>query len=614
MLFLGSIGLLVTSIFSLASEIELPAGTRIDRFLDYPQLHAFTWDDHGTLFVLSGKENRLTISKVREPGQVEPVGSFARRGNQRSGLLVHAGRAFVSDADGIRKFQIASGMYLTEEAALVATPELFPRYTQIKSLYWSPLGHIWFNYQASRSEEIGIGRVHVRHGTWDLVAKGVAGDLAFDVNGFPIASDELSDQLFRLGLGFDYQRGLENFTKKDVALHTGQPGLKPRALASWPQGTDSSLVVVDRETSTLKQFKADDERMTYVRDLARWQNATTIADLQVGPEGALWILAESKNSLATLFRLALPQAAETVDVASLPTKQVVALLKSTNSWQRDTALRVLEGRDELRHARGLHPNTPMHELYNDRELPTLPRLLSVLALHRVEVLDETMLENVVDEKDPVMRAWGALLFGERNYPSGPAFQMVVKAAKDTNIIVRIAAAVAARQFVSGALALDTPPRAMHIREVFTGGILSTLWFSTEKSSSPAFELHFWNAVRPISAYDSAHPLGFLNGDREEDLPIAYWISGLITRQIAEQDDPFKQEDGMLMLGQLKTSNPRMMIAALEGLKKGTPQRRVNPTPRSLDVLAKLSKNENCIIAALAIEILDSWKKPFLARE
>ena len=172
----------------------------------------------------------------------------------------------------------------------------------------------------------------------------------------------------------------------------------------------------------------------------------------------------------------------------------------------------------------------------------------------------------------------------------------------------MAVAVAARQFVSGSLAIDIAPRAMPIREVFTGGILSTLWFSTEKSSSPAFDLLYWNAVRPISAYDSAHPMGFFQGDREEGLPIAYWIVGLITQQIAEQDNPLKQEDAMLMVGEMKPTNSRMIVAALQGLKNGTANRRVIPTEKSLKVLSDFARSENCVIAALAQEILAEWKR------
>lgn len=102
--------------------------------------------------------------------------------------------------------------------------------------------------------------------------------------------------------------------------------------------------------------------------------------------------------------------------------------------------------------------------------------------------------------------------------------MLMKLGKEPNIDVRMAAAIAARQFMSGLLAIDTAPRAMPIREVYTGGILSSLWFSTEKSRSPAFDLLFWNAVRPISAYDSAQPMGFFNGEREERLPLPIGLS------------------------------------------------------------------------------------------
>jgi len=218
-----------------------------------------------------------------------------------------------------------------------------------------------------------------------------------------------------------------------------------------------------------------------------------------------------------------------------------------------------------------------------------------------------MLENVCDESDSKLRIWAALLFGERNYPTGTAFEMLMKLAKEADINVRMAAAIAARQVISGSLGVDTPPRAIPIREVFTGGILSTLWFSTEKSRSPAFDLLFWNAVRPISAYDAAHPMGFFNGDREEGLAIAYWIVGLITEQIAEQENALKQEDAMLMMGQLKPVNGRMILAALKGLKNGTPRLRVKPTEKSLRVLSEFSQSKDCAIAKLAGEILDSWK-------
>jgi hypothetical protein len=340
-------------------------------------------------------------------------------------------------------------------------------------------------------------------------------------------------------------------------------------------------------------------------------------DLQIGPDGGVWVLLSrsvegttARNAIGTLHRLqpgdwtAPPPFPE---IPSLETKDVVALLGHENAWQRETALRVLDDREELRQARGLHPRTPLGALYGDANACAVTRVHALLALHRVELLDEVTLEAASGESDPALRTWAALLCGERNYPTGTSFNMLMKLAKEPDLNVRMAVAVAARQFVSGTLAVDTAPRAMPIREVYTGGLLSALWFSTEQSRTPAFDLLFWNALKPISAYDAAHPIGFFTEDFKESVPIANWIVGLVAEQIAEQDNPLKQEDAMLMVGKLKPSNAPLVLAALQGLKRGTPHLSTVPSESSLDVLKVLSLDTNQEIAILAREILSVWK-------
>jgi len=600
------------------AEIKTAAGLQVEKFVGLQELSAFTWDEQGVVWALSAKGNRFILWRVPKATEMQTIGSFERRGNERGSLLVHGKRVFVTDGDAIRIFQIRDGRHAAEESALIAPPNLFPKGSQISSLGWSPLGHISFRYRSQKEE--GTGRVDLKRERWDVVAKGLAGDWAYDLNGFPIASDETSGQLFRVGLGLDYERGLHNYTKNALALSTDKAGVKPMAVAAhaganWPEENRGTWLVFDGASSSLEQFKEEDEGLKHWRRLAEWKGRISHADLQIGPDGAIWIMlgAEGENGRdGAIYRLR-PETFSgapdgSLEIAGLETKEVVALLKHANSWQREAALRVLDDREELRQARGLHPNTPLHSFYNDTNNTVVARIHALLALHRVELLDETMLENVADVREPALRMWAAFLFGERNYPSGTAFTMLEKLAKEPNIEVRMAVAVAARQFVSGSLAIDTAPRAMPIREVFTGGILSTLWFSTEKSSSPAFDLLYWNAVRPISAYDSAHPMGFFQGDREEGLPIAYWVVGLITQQIAEQDNPLKQEDAMLMVGEMKPTNSHMIVAALQGLKNGTANRRVIPTEKSLKVLSDFARSENCGIAALAQEILAAWKK------
>jgi hypothetical protein len=607
-----------------AAEIRPAAGIVAETFVELPAASAFTWDERGRLWMLSDHGNRLVLSSVPKAGEVRSVGSFERRGNERAGLLVHGDQAFVSDGDAIRQFEIKEGKYLSEQSPSVAPPNLFPRRVQVTSITWAPTGHISFLYRSN--DDSGVGRLDLRRDRWDVVAKGLAGDLAYDVNGFPVASDEPSGHFFRLRLGLDYGRGLHNYAKRDLALDIDRPEVRAGEIvthpgAHWPEENRGTWLVADRETSSLQQFKEDDRGgLTHWRDLARWDSGgADCVDLQIGPDGAVWMLLsraaeETSGGRATgaLHRLhpadltAPPQLPE---IPSLETKDVVALLGHANAWQRETALRVLDDREELRQARGLHPGTPLGALYGDANASAVARVYALLSLHRVELLDEVTLESASGESDPALRAWAALLFGERNYPTGTSFNMLMKLAQEPDLNVRMAVAVAARQFVSGTLAVDTAPRAMPIREVYTGGLLSALWFSTEQSRSPAFELLFWNALKPISAYDAAHPIGFFTEEFKESVPIANWIVGLVAEQIAQQDDPLKQEDAMLMVGKLKPANAPLVLATLQGLKRGTPRLSTVPTEKSLNVLEVLSRNDNREIATLAGEILSLWQKP-----
>jgi len=94
------------------------------------------------------------------------------------------------------------------------------------------------------------------------------------------------------------------------------------------------------------------------------------------------------------------------------------------------------------------------------------------------------------------------------------------------------------------------------------------------------------------------------------MSIAYWIVGLITRQIAESDDPLKQEDAMVMIGELNPAHRKMILAALQGLKNGSPGRKVSPTRRSLQVLWGFAKNEDEKIASISKDILAEWTNGF----
>jgi hypothetical protein len=605
-------------------EIEASAGFKVERVVSYKGAQAFTWDNHGQVWVLSDSQNRLIVSTMPnfETGEIQPLRSFQKLGNGRSTLLVSGNIVFVSDGAAIRVFPVNGSK--SDGTLYVPPASLFPAYLEISSLAWSPLGYIYFLYHSPVSQLNGIGRVNLQGTQWDVAVKGTFTNLAFDLNGFAITADATSKNLFRVAPGLDYDRGLETYKKADLALKVDKRGLEPSFAtiysgSAWPSVNRGTWLVFDRADSTLEQFKEEEGGLKHWRTVARLDTHSTLRDIQVGPDGAAWILVEPSNKLnsarhSAIFRLETiepgNQARAFQDISLHSTENLVAEFANLNSWQRDAALRILDNREELRTTRGLHPGTPLHKAFGEKTNSSIARVYAILSLHRLGLLDETLLENAADDDDPLVRAWAVLLLGERNYPTEVAFDKLYKLAKETNVVARSISAIAARQFVSGSMTIDTPPRAMPLREVFTGGILSTLWFSTKNGSTPEFDLLFWNAVRPITAFDPAHPMGFFNGDSDAKLSLAYWIVGLITRQIAETEDLLKQEDGMIMVGKLKPENPRMILAALRGLKNGTPSRKVMPTERSLQVLTDFAQSKNPEIASLSEEIRREWQTPF----
>lgn len=609
-----ALSLIVSAYAQTPADFRVAEGFRVAKVHEEKGLQGFTWDENGVLWTVSSNAQKLVLNRHPKGKRAELAGSISRGANsQGMNFLVHGGKIFLPDQGGIQVLEVQGQNGLKAGQILRPPTTLFPAEMEVKSLWWSGLGYIDFSYVSAGKREKGFGRVKLAGTDWDVVVKGIEGDLSVDRNQFPIATDKESRSIFRVALGLDYERGLETYSKKDLALKLDKE-IEPGAVivysgSMWPGENVGSWLVFDSGTKALQQFREEEGKLHHWRELVKFSEKDAVIDLQPGPEGGVWLLVKS-DTAGALYRLETSEGVTgemPMELARMATTNLVALLRHPNSWQRDTALRTLSEREELLKARGLHPGTGLHDLFNDKGATAVARVNALLGLHRTGLLDETLLENAVTDPELAVRVWTGLLFGERNYPTGTAFHGVMNLAKETNVIVRGAAAIAARQFVSGSLGTDTPPKIMPIREVWTGGILSTLWFSTEKGSTPEFDLLYWNAVRPITGFDHAHPIGFFNGDNDSKLKIAYWIIGLITRQIAESDDPLKQEEAMLMVGDLKPTNHPMLIAALEGLKKGSGSMRVKPTEKSLQVLEKFTAHENCRVADLGKELAREWK-------
>jgi hypothetical protein len=536
-------------------------------------IDSFTWDERGRLWTARKNELRLHTGDHRV---------FRTRVSRPAALLVHGTRAFVAEGSRLRELDI--GRELRE----VAAAEI-PARRSITGAAWGSLGHIFVTFEG------GLARLDPAAKTWETIALGLAAeDVTFDDFGLPVLADD--GLVLRVAPGLNYSAGLENYTKRDLGLVANQPRLSASAVVV----ADGVWTVFDSETRQLQQFKEQPVgTLAKWRDLADLSGVERISGLKFGPDGALWMLADSK-----LLRLASPSSSACpADLTPLSSGELAALLYHRNPWQRQTALRLLESREDLRQARGLHPSTPLHTLLQDQQAAPIGRANALRALHRLNLADDTAIEDAALLGPPELRAAAIELVGERGYTTGTAFKALEKNANHTNHFVRTAVLIAARRFVSGSIVNDTPPR-FPIREVFTGGVLSGLWFSAENGSTPEFDLLFWNAVRPITAFDAAHAIGFFQ-EEGEPFAFAFWLLPRIARQVAAMDDPLRQQDALMMMRNIKPSNHRLLIRMLEAMNTVKPNAR--PEPRTLETLELFASSQNVELSRAASVLLTQWR-------
>ena len=266
-----------------------------------------------------------------------------------------------------------------------------------------------------------------------------------------------------------------------------------------------------------------------------------------------------------------------MNLTRLGEDDLAGLLEHKNNWQRRTAQRLIGERGPVR---GLHASSKIHELAKS-DKPTPVRLSALWALHAAGRIEDFFLDSLKNDRDPSIRAWVARLTGERGYPFGDAMIRLAGLAKDTNAAVRLAVAVAARQFVSGSLTVNTPP-AIPLHEVVTGGILSDLHKSPIVPGDPVLPFIYWMALEPIVAFDAGCVDYYENA---KDSDSAKWgmnvyILSRIMRRICDLTEAQGREKhlnkAMQVLGTLG-AQPNLANAALDGLIEGFKSKGQPPT-------------------------------------
>jgi hypothetical protein len=189
--------------------------------------------------------------------------------------------------------------------------------------------------------------------------------------------------------------------------------------------TDNSWLIYNPAAATLQEFDEKEGRLDNPRRIARLSPSTVVSAMQSGPDGAIWLLLNSdvtpRGSVVRLFK---SPPARLADLTLLSSEALVAGFTHFNAWQLGAALRILDQRAELRDARGLHPQTPLHSAFQNTNNSAIARVHTLLSLHRLALLDEVLVESAAEDPQPLVRAWAALLLGELK----PAYSRILLAA------------------------------------------------------------------------------------------------------------------------------------------------------------------------------------------
>ena len=601
-------------------------------------------------------------------GRADKVTVFADGFSLATGLLWGNGGVYLGQAPHFMFLEDTNHDDKVDRKTILKTGfGMEDRHELLNGFTWGPDGYLYMTHGVFTHSKVrdpsnpadtgvvvtaAIARFHPKTHRFEVFSDGTSNPwgVDFDARGEAFVSACVIDHLFHIAPGGLYQRqaGQPAFPyayellpsivdhRHHMAAYAGiqiyQGSQYPeeyRGAAIMGNIHDNSLHW-DRLTPTGSSFKA-----SFVRDFVRANDGWFMpVSTQTGPDDCLWIMDwydrypcyQNANAdpegvdreRGRIWRLVhvgkdarrrVPSRPETqMDLAALSSADLVQRLAGSNSWQRRVAQRLLSERgDTAFGARSLHDGNPLSELYA-KGPSAAARLAALWSLHGAGLLEDGQLDVAADAKEPVLRQWAARLTGERGLPLGDAMKRLSKLASDADPAVRLAVAVAARQFVSSSLTLDTPP-TIPLREVVTGGVLSDLYQACEKSTDPTLSFLYWMALEPIVAYDPYHAADFFKGYKGEgDTKRAF--AGIILNKIMRRTCDLRDETALskvvTALGEIHEKETGLLSQGLQGLIEGQRGKTLIPNAAAKAVVARLSRSTHGEVSSKAQQLGTLW--------
>jgi glucose/arabinose dehydrogenase len=650
------------STFAQKKEFVVPTGFEVRSFASEPMVVnpvAMTWDERGRLWTVerreyslapgrSGRRNQIRILEDRDAdGKADKVHVFADGLKRATGIVLGRGGAYLAEGSRVLFLEDTYGDGRGGKRTIIPTPfDEREGEVLLRNLIWGPDAKLYMTYgisgRSSAGYQGGVARIDARTHRFEVFAEaaGFLGALDFDREGNAFVATAAG--VFHVLPGGIYARRgssefahahepmpfAENLRKADSSIHIYEG-------EQWPQkwrgeilhGTGNGIQAgrFDASPGSSRMTNWGASGSTFLASDA----ALTPVSIQTGPDGAVWMIASRDQNLqrpgrtpATVKGGSIWRVVWTGDnpdrpVASRPTREMnlaalsgvelAADLTHSNVWRRRMAQRLLTERGLTAFSpRRLHAGTPLHKLL-EKDTNTHVRLVALWTLHGTGLIEEYGLDQTSEINEPAIRRWVARLTGERGYLLHDSFARLIKLAKDPDLTVRTAAAIAARQFVSGSLTTNTPP-TIPINEVATGGILSALFLNSSNNVDPTFEFHFWMALEPIIVFDP-NVIDYYHSDGAKKLwPFSANVLRRIMHRICEMRDEDVLMRSIVELGKVPADATLTLAAGLQGLLDGQQAHPAIPGDEAIAVVSRLAQSDDHAVAATARKLVAHWEE------
>ena len=603
-----------------------------------------------------GRDRIKILEDTDADGRADKVTVFADGFSLATGLLLGYGGVFLGEAPNFLFLRDSDGDDKADERTVLKTGfGLEDRHELLNGFTWGPDGWLYMTHGVfTRSTvrdpnnpnaygvkmDAAVSRYHPRTKKFEVFADGTSNPwgVDFDRAGNAFISACVIDHLFHMAPGGIYVRQggtpqhpyayelLPSIVdhKHKMAAYSGVQVYQGDQYPEEYRGTilmgniHDNSVHQDRLTPNGSSFKA-----SFIKDFVRANDGWFMpVSTQVGPDGAVWIMDWYdkypcyQNAQADpdgvdrehgrIWRVVHtgdksggpvpPRPRRDMNLQKLATKDLVDLLKHRNSWHRRVAQRLLNERRDASSKDALIQLAASGESLE-------ARLAALWTLHGTEQLNETLLDKLATDSEAPVRAWVARLDGERGDASESVLERLQALGRDRDPSVRLAVATAVRQFTSGSLTVNTPPRQSDVK---IGKVLACVVEASAQNKDPVLPFMIWMAAEPSVASNPQAALDWLSTKGADMLPLTAQLARKTMRRICDGQEPQWLDGALEFVANISDSSAPLAGAALDGLIEGQRGKAITPSKPFSQHIAKLSSHANKEVASRGQQLGSLW--------